>query len=846
MTALHDLRYALRLLIRNIGVTCATIVALSLGIGVTAAAFTGFKAMVARPLDARNASEMVNLALKRNSGLPQVSFSYRDYETLRDSLRGFSGVIAFRNAQLVFSETRETTNRRPPAAGSALGRLGLLRQNVGSAEFATVFVVSENYFSVLGTKLIEGSHPSDSAPLNPPILISENYWQKRFARDPGILGRTIYLNGTAVTISAITPHDFTGTGIGAPAFWLPITAEPLIRRDPRWLSNPDNEAYRLFGRLAPGVSIPQAQAQVDAVADSLRPLHDPRSKWATPAKAMVWRGSPFPLPIGEYRGLTLTALLVIGAAFMVLVVACANVGSLQLARSRSREAEFKIRASLGAGRFRLIRQLITESAVVGVLAGGLALLVNWALLKAGVLMMANAFPGEYGGLVFDVTPDLEIFAFVFGVSLLAGLLSGLLPALETSKSGLVSNARSGTSPNRARKMQDALIMAQVALSLVLMIAGSMAIRSSIRAVTVDTGYETKRVLALRMEFPDTAAYSIPQRRLLVDQLRQRLAATPGISSITSAQPPGDNGPKTVAAVMGANQQRMETILHYSLIERNYFTTLSIPLIRGRGLIDKDHLSVVLSESAAAELWPGQDPIGRLIRFGPTDGRAQDLRDIAADGPAYAVVGVARDTRAVDFNASDSKRAYLPMPDDRAHLYPLLLRTTAAEPAQLLASLDALITSLDPNVPATCATLEEMQRQSGPFIVSSLTAIVASSIGMVGLFLALLGIQGTVSYIVVMRTREVGIRMAIGAQRQDVLRLILRDSARPILAGLFAGSVAAAALAHMGQGLLYGLDRIDWVSLAINAPLFLLIGLLASLWPALRATRIDPQVALRYE
>ena len=844
MTALHDLRYGLRLLARNRGVTSVTVIALSLGIGVTAAAFTGLKALVTRPLDAQNPSEMVNLALKRSAGPPQFSFSHRDYETMRDSLRCFNGVIAFRPAQLVFSETRETTNRRAPTAGSALGRLGLLRQNIGSAEFATVFIVSENYFSVLGTKLLEGQ--LGSTVLNPPILISENYWQKRYGRDPGIIGRTIYMNGTAVTISGITPHDFTGTGIGAPAFWLPISAEPLIRRDPRWLSNPENESYRLFGRLAPGVSIHQAQAQMDAVADSLRALHDPRSKWANPAKAMVWRGSPFPLPISEYRGLTLTALLVIIAAGMVLLVACANVGSLQLARSRSREAEFKIRASLGAGRIRLMRQLIAESAAVGLLAGGLALLVNWALLKAGVVMMANAFPGEYGGLVFDVTPDFTIFAFVFAVSLLAGLLSGLLPALESSKSGLLSSARTGTSPDRTRRMQDALIVAQVALSLVLMIAGSMAIRSSIRAVTVDTGYETKRVLALRMEFPDSVTCSIPQRRLIIDQLRQHLATVPGISSITSAQPPGDNGRRTIAAVIGASQQRAETILHYSLVERNYFATLSIPLIRGRGLTDEDQRVVVLSESAAAELWPQQDPIGRLLRFGPTDGRSQDLRDLAADGPAYAVIGVARDTRAVDFNASDSKRAYLPLPDEQAHLYPLLVRTSAPEPSHLLASLDTLITSIDPNVPATCATLEELQRQSGPFIVSSLTAIVASCIGLVGLFLALLGIQGTVSYIVVRRTREVGIRMAIGAQRADVLRLILRDSARPILAGLFAGSVLAGSLAHMGRGLLYGLDRIDWISLGVNAPLFLIIGLLASLHPALRATRIDPQVALRYE
>lgn len=848
MSALQDVRYGLRLLGRNRGVTFVTVIALSLGIGVAVAAFTTFKAMITRPLDARDASEMVNIALKRDSAPSQFYFSNADYEWIRDSLRCFSGVIAARNAQLVFSETRDTTNRRAPITGSALGRLGMLRQSVGSAEYAMVFAVSENYFTVLETNLLEGrfyGSAQDASGPNPAALISENYWQKRFARDPAIIGKTIYLNGVAVTISGITPHNFTGTGIGAPAFWLPMSAEPLLRQERQWLSDRENEHYRLFARLAPGVSLSQAETQVNAAMEALRSLHDQRSKWRNPARAIVWRGSPFPLPVGEFRGVTLMSLLVIAAAGMVLVVACANVGSLQLARSRSRVSEFKVRLALGAGRLRLIRQLITESAVVSLVAGGLSLLITWSLLKAGVTAMANAFPGEHGGIVFDVTPDFEIFAFVVAVSLLAAMLSGLVPAVESSKSSLMSSTRAGTSPDRARKMQDALVMAQVACSLVLMVAASMAIRSSILAVTVETGYETKHVLTLRMDFPNTLTYSPTQQRLLVNQLRQRLAQMPGVTSITSAQPPGDNGPKTIASATGANRSRVGTILHYSLVEQNYFSTLTVPLVRGRSLTDEDQRAVVLSESAATEFWPGQDPIGRSLQFALTDGQPHDLRDLVAEGPAYTVVGVARDTRAVDFNASDSKRAYLPLPDAQLHLYPLLIRT-AVEPVHLIPSLDALITSIDPNVPATCATLDELLRQSAPFLVSTLTAIVATAIGLIGLFLALLGIQGTVSYIVVMRTREVGIRMAVGAQRRDVLHLVLRDSARPILGGLLLGGLLSAVLAHLGRGILYGLDRIDWVSLGINGPLFLTIGLLASLGPALRATRVDPLTALRYE
>jgi predicted permease len=394
-------------------------------------------------------------------------------------------------------------------------------------------------------------------------------------------------------------------------------------------------------------------------------------------------------------------------------------------------------------------------------------------------------------------------------------------------------------------MQDALVMAQVALSLMLLVAGSMAIRSSIRSASVDTGYETKRVLLLQPDFPDTMKYGIPRRRLLIDRLRQQLAAMPGVSSVSNAPPPGDSGPRTAAAALGEKARRAETVVHYSLVEPNYFETLSIPIVRGRGFAGEDQRSVVLSESAAAELWPGQDPVGRLLQLGVTDGRFHDLRDLAADGAIYTVQGVAHDTRAVDFNASDSRRVYLPMPADRLHSYPVLIRTSG-EPVKVLASLDALITSIDPNMPATCATLEDLQRQSGPFIVAALTAMTASSIGLIGVLLALLGIHGTVSYLVVTRTREVGIRMAIGAQPRDVLRLILRDTTRPILVGLMIGTSVAAVLSHLARGLLYGLDRIDWISLGVTAPLFLIIGLLASFHPALRATRVDPQVALRYE
>ena len=855
-TVLYDLHYGLRTLTRNPGTTAVTVIALALGIGVNTAVFTGYKAMVTRPLDARAPAEMVNLALKRGAGVPQSAFSSLDYEAFRDSIHSFRGLIAFRPAQLTYFYLGGRKRPRTPPAGSAFGRLGLLRSSVGSAEFATVFIVSENYFSVLGVRMLQGrdfeligaaglsSHPS--------VLISENYWQKRFSGDPAIVGKTIYLNGAAVTISGITPHDFVGTGMGAPAFWLPIGAEPVVHADGQFLRDRENQRYRLFGRLASGANMSQAQAEINSFAEHLRSLHDPRSEWSKPATALVWPGSPFPLPLKEYGGLTLFILLTMAAAAMVLVVACANVGSLQLARARSRENEIRTRMSLGASRLRVIRQLVTESALVAMLAGAVALLFTWVSLKGAVMMMANAVPGEYGGLVFDVTPDLEIFAFVSAAALVAGMLSGFVPAMESSRFKLSSSIVGGTAPARSRWLQDVLVAAQVALSLVLMIAGSMAIRSSIRSVAIDTGYETKRVFALDIQFPETK-YTAPRRRPLIDELRTRLAALPGVVAVTIARPPGNSGFRTAAATLDGvpapgdpeHVRNTQTILHYAYVQPNYFETLAIPLTLGRVFQDRAERSVVVSESAARDLWPGQNPIGRTLRLGLTDERSHKLNELVAEGAAYPVVGVVRDTRAAEFGATDSKRVYLPMPADRQESYPILVQTRA-EPAQVIGSLDAVLTSVDPNMMASCATLEEMLRQSPPFIVASLAALIASTIGLLGLLLALMGIYGTVSYIVVLRTREIGIRMAIGAQKRDVLGLILRESARPVFAGLIAGALLAAGASYLARGLLYGLSGVDGVSLAGVSLLFLIIGLLASYPPARRATHVDPMVALRYE
>jgi predicted permease len=858
-TVLQDLRYGARMLWRNVGFTLAAVLALGIGIGVNTATFTAYKAFFKRSLDASESGRMVNLALllhsSEQSSDPVAWFSVPDYEGYRDQVHSFSGLIAASNPQnLTLTGAGGIAGRRRGSDGSLVGRLGLL-PSVATMETASTFLISENYFTVLGVGAVRGRTfaPEDSkAGASPAALISENYWRKRFDGDAAVLGKSIRLNGVAVTIVGITPHNFVGTSVEAPDFWLPLSLEPLIHPDNNWLRSRENRCCRLYARLDPGATIEQAQAEMTLVAGHLSTLHDPHADLGKPANAVIWPGSPFPYPLKQYGGLEYAICLIMIAVALVLVIACANVASLQLARAASRQNELGMRLSLGASRLRIIRQLLTESALLGLIAGAVALLFSWAFLQTLVVLIADAFPEEYGTFIFHVTPDPGIFAYVFCISLAAGIMFGLAPALESSGTALssASKASPGTGKLRNRRMRDFLTVAQVAVSLVLLIAGSMLIRSSIRAVKMDAGYDTKHVLYLEFQFPEGERYSADQRATVIRELRTRLSALPGVAAITSARAPDSGGIRTAAVSVNGEKpspKNTRAILFYMYIQPNYFQTLGIPLLFGRGFqahAGERENAVILSESAAQMLWPGENPIGRSLRLGP-GGQWVVKSDFLPDGPSYEVIGVARDTRGVLLNGSDSEEIYLPMPEDRIEEFPILIRTQSA-PTEITNAIGPIILSLDPNLVAYTFTLEEMLRQTESFLASSLSAAFASSIGILGLLLASMGIYGTVSYMVVLRTREVGIRMALGARKRDVLVLMLRESTRPVVAGLIVGVCLAIGASYLLRGVLYGVNTIDGISVGGVSILFLAIALLASYMPSRRAMRVDPMVALRYE
>jgi predicted permease len=396
-------------------------------------------------------------------------------------------------------------------------------------------------------------------------------------------------------------------------------------------------------------------------------------------------------------------------------------------------------------------------------------------------------------------------------------------------------------------LRHGLIAAQVAVSLTLLIAGGLLVRSAARALTMDTGYDADRVVDVTLQFSGERADTAEARAALANDFRNRLAAVPGVTSITSARAPNDNGVRRAVVSLNGqepSEQNARGTVYYTWVQSNYFETLGIPLVRGRGFaasVEQAHVAIV-SEAVARRLWPAQDPIGQTLRLGTT-GQFQAKGELVPDGPTWQIVGVARDTRGVIPDGSDSQQVYVPLPTSRVQDYPILLRTSV-DPDLLLRRLERMVAEADPVLTVTAATLQAMLRRTPAFLAASLSAAIASGIGLCGLLLASMGIYSAVSYDVVLRTREVAIRMAIGAQKRDILAVVMRGSLRAVLVGLSAGVVLAAGAARLLRGVLYGLSSIDVVSFAAASLLFLIIALAASWVPSRRVMRIDPLVALR--
>ncbi len=855
-----DLRFGVRMLVKRPAFTAIALVALGVGIGVNTAVFTAFKALLLQPLDAKNPRQLVNIYRSTEQKPYDPDFSYPDYEFYRDNAEAFSGLVATAGDELVLSGGDGIDSPSNSLGTTLAGAIGFRFPSMvhGGSEFVSSVDVSENYFAVLGVSASRGRVflPRDAKDLNtyPAVLISENYWKRRFNGNIKILGKPIKLNGVSFDVMGVTPHDFLGTNVNVPDFWLPMGLRHLVYKGADPLQNREDFCCALYGRLGSGISLSEAQGQMALLADRLRSLHAPHSEGSEPVKIKLTPGSHFrPITVSSDPGLAFAALLIMSAVGLVLLIACANVASLQLSRAAARQREIGVRLSVGASRSRVIRQLLTESVLLGMAAGVFSMLMAWGALRLLMLEVAASLPLEWGNIAMHVEPDAHVFAYVFAISLIAGVLFGLVPAFEASRPDLTSvlkeeGARFALRLRSAR-LRELLLGTQVAVCLLLLVGAGLLIRGSIRAMTINPGYETKKVIWLNVNFPPGSGYTHAKQLDDMRQLRDGIRDLRSVQSVTLGRAPDGGGLRTAAFGSDGDKPgpaNSARTLYYGYVGSSYFQTLRIPLVSGRSFegSSTSQAVAVLSESAAEELWPGSNPIGRTLTL---DGRGEFHLpgELIPTGQAYHVVAVAKDTRGIIPGGEDSKKVYLPLPPGRADDVPLLIRI-GGDPKVFLAELNKEVQAVDGNLVIYSETLEGLLTSTPTFVISRLSALFASIIGFLGLFLACVGIYGAVSYAVVRRTREIGIRMALGARKRDVLSLVLRESGRPVMIGILVGLAGALAASRLLRALLFGMGAFDPISFAGVAGLFLLIALTAAYFPARRATLVDPMRALRCE
>ncbi len=856
---LTDLRYGIRVLRKSPGFTCVAVLTLALGIAVNTTVFTAFDALFLRLRPVKDPDNLASI-FRTTPDEPRGRFSYPDYIYYRDNSRSFSDLSLFASGMAVTSSDLSATS--PEAAPRIAGAVGFQLPQLlqGSAQPIMCFFVSGNYFPMLGATPLLGRIllPEDDRPSSPPVaLMSGNFWQRQFHSDPKIVGSVLHLNGVAFTVIGVAPRDYLATASFVPDLWVPIPAEIALGAATRQdLENRLVIAGFPMGRLKPGATLLDAQAEVGVLAEQLRTQYLEAERNMT-VNVVSGRNNLAALDSDAWP----VVIAALSAVALLLLIACANVASLLLARAVVRRKEIAIRLALGAGRTRLLRQLLTESILLGILAGALGLpLAGWALHLL-VIQIAAALPSFGGTIALEITPDIRIFAFTLFVSCAAGIAFGLAPALQASKADVNSALKEEGSPfghhlSRSR-LRGLLIAGQIAACLVLLISSALLLRGSERALKIDPGYNAQSVAYLEMYNPKNLHYSQSRLLQLNRDLIQGIVSLPGVRSVAQAsRGPISGGIRWVqVARAGPTSLRPTTGVSetptagYSYVTPNYFDTLGIPIVRGRTFTPREADGqapvVVISEAAARRFWPGEDPIGKLLKIGSEKGGMSFPGENDPFIASSEVIGIARDVRSMDLRKLDESYLYLPLSQSRQWTSTLLVRADG-NPRPLLPAIGREFRRVDANLPVLAAPLHTMVSMDPYFVVSRIGGVLASIVGALGLLLACLGVYGMVSYSVAQRTREIGIRMALGAQSIQVLRPVVGEGFRPILSGVVIGIIISAGVSRALSATLFGLSPLDSVSFAGVSLLLIAIALLATWLPARRATEVDPMVALRYE
>ena len=812
---LKDIRYAIRGLAKRRGFVAVAVTTLALGIGANTAIFSLVNTVLLRSLPVEKPEEIVSVAVRGKDDTMQA-FSHPNYVDFRDQNQVLSGLLVYRFVPLSMSRS-------------------------GNNERVWGYEVSGNYFDVLGVKAIHGRTflpEEDRAKLaSPVIVVSYDSWQKRFGGDPGLVGKDLLINNHQFKVIGIAPQGFKGTElVYSPEIWVPASMMEWIEPGATWLDNRSTNNFFAVGRLKPGVTPRQAEASLNMLAVQLAKQY-PNDNEGQSIKVV-----PTGFIIPELRGAVVSFTWILMAAVgLVLLVTCANLAGLLLARATDRRREIAIRLAMGANRFRLIRQLLTESVLLSVVGGVAGVFLAIWIIKG---LLAFKPPIDFP-LGLDVGIDWRVLVFSLSISLITGAIFGLAPALQATRPSLLKSlketgAQGGASRSRLR---GGLVVAQIALSLIVLIAAGLVVRTLQRLQTMNPGFDTRNGLTMSFDM-GLQGYDEARAQQFYRQLVERVQSIPGVRSaaVTSFIPLSLNYNSNSVYVEGQPAERganAPTTMTASIGPR-YFETMGTPILEGREFTDQDTSK---NESVAVV---NETFVKRLMPFAKSNADAINRRFSrrGPEGPFMRIVGVAAGGKY--WNVAEEPRPFVwtSLSQDYSSNGILIVRTGGA-PEPMFASVRHEVQILDPTLPLfDVKTLNEHMRLS--LFPAKIAATVLGVFGLVALMLSAIGIYGITSYSVAQRTREIGIRMALGAQLGDVLKLVLTNGVRLTLIGVAIGLLGAYLVTRAITSVLYGVSATDPLTFVFISLLLVAVALLACFVPARRATKVNPLIALRYE
>ena len=803
-----ELRYALRQLRRSPGFATVSVLTLALGIGANTAIFTVVNAALLRALPFHDSARLVHLSETRTTGTFQkMEFSYPDFVDFRDHNRSFSGVGGYYPINTTYS-------------------------NREGAERVEATVASANFFDVLGVRPMLGrvfAPNADEAGGEKTVLLTYSGWQKRFGGDRTVLGRNITLNDEPYTIVGVLPADFQFAPSRSGDFWIPLSVRGWrLRRNAHWILG--------VGRLNPGVMLQQAQAEASGLALQLAAQYPDSNPgvgiYVAPLREQI---------VGDVRPIL---LVLMGAVVAVLLITCSNLAGLQLARAVTRQKEIAVRTALGASRARIVRLLLTESVLISLLGGLGGVLLAYFILP---LLVASLPKDQQAMLPFlhGLRIDQTVLWFSAAVSILSGILFGLAPSLEGARSDVHDALQDGsrtTAGSLRHRLRNGLVVAEVAMAIVLLVSAGLLMKSLTKLLKVDPGFSVAHLLTFDTSLPKQNYPDDPRQVEFERNLRARLQTLPGVKSVATVSdlPLGNAGGTSRFVLAGhARNPAEEYEANSRGISPNYFETMGIPLRQGRVFNEDDDAKaprvIIINQRLADMIFPGQDPIGKRIDYTYT--KEPNIQEI---------VGVVGDENLGQLDHKPTPVIYDPYAQDPNSFLGVMIRTSD-DPSAVAGSVRTTMHQLDASLPInSLVTMERIVAESPSVAVRRYPAYLIGAFAALALVLAMLGIYGLLAYVVAQRTRELGIRLALGAQRRNLLALVLGSGLKLALLGAAIGTVAALAAGRMLATLLFEVRPTDFVILLSVATLLVTVALLASYIPARRAAAIEPMQALRAE